>query len=151
VDLGVYPKVTLRESTWRVILKVDEPGAHSRFRHTVPAGVTAEVPLMMLKLAFDLTVPDTTAHADVDTALFTDLIDRGKDKNKTVWQVWQQLAEDILTGLTDYTWREYLAEWSTNDTQRVRNAAKNTLITQRGWVVTDVHQHEGDGSITKAL
>ncbi len=56
--LHVYPKAVLEGSSWTFLVKVYEPltKANWRFVHTVPAGVTAETPLTLLKLVFDVVV-----------------------------------------------------------------------------------------------
>ena len=147
-NLSVYPKATLEGSTWLLRVKVDG----SRFEHLVPAGVTAEIPLQLLKVVFDLTVEDTDTDADVDDALFVDDIAPGPS-TATVWGNWQLIAEGIISGLSPgYTDQDFWAAWTQGDTQAVRNDANRALVSGpggigRGWTITFVHQHEGDGTV----
>ena len=150
-NLQVYPKVILNGSTWDVVGKVDEfaTGARSRFKHLVPAGVTAEVPLRMLKIVFDLTVEDTDIDQDVDDALFVDDIKPGPSV-QTVWSNWQAIAEGIITGLSPgYTENVFWAAWTEDDTKAIRDDANRALVSPsgRGWTITGFHQHEGDGTV----
>ena len=152
-NLQVYPKVILDGSTWLVSGRVDEfaTGTSSEFLHVVSAGVTAEVPLKLLKIVFDLTVEDTDTDQDVDNALFVDDIQPGPS-TATVWGNWQARAEGIITGLSPgYTERDFWAAWTTGDTQGMRQDAQHALESGpggigRGWTITFFHQHEGDGS-----
>jgi hypothetical protein len=149
-QLHVYPKVGLVGSTWTLRVKVYEPaiGVSSLFIHDIPAGITATTPLRELKLSFDLTVDDTDTDQDVDDALFLDDIKPGP-QSATVWSNWQDRAEAIIAGLADpYTIADYWAAWSQQDTAKTRQDARRALVTQRGWAVTSVHQHEGDGTNT---
>ena len=152
-NLQVYPKAFHDGLAWRVSGKVDEfaAGTSSRFEHVVPAGVTAEVPLQMLKVVFDLTdLEDTDTHRDVDDALFDDDIKPGPTK-ETVWSNWQALAEGIISGLSSgYTQADFTAAWSKDDTEAVRDDANRALVSPqgRGWTITFFHQHEGDGTVT---
>ena len=147
-SLQVYPKAFLDESTWRLVVKVGS----SRFEHVVPAGVTADPPLQLLKLVFDLTVENTDTDADVDTALFQDDIQPGPS-TATVWSGWQTTAEGIISGLDPgYTVDDFWAAWTGGDTQAVRNDANRALVSGpggigRGWTITGFHQHEGDGTV----
>lgn len=150
--LHVYPKAVLDGSTWTFLVKVYEPAtqANSRFEHTVAAGVTAEVPLTLLKISFDLIVDDLDTDEDVDDALFVDDIKPGA-QTATVWSNWQETAETIVSGLTSgYTAADFRAAWTTSDTAGVRSDARRALITQRGWTIDvgSIHQHEGDGTNT---
>jgi hypothetical protein len=155
--LHVYPKAVLKDSEWLLIVKVYEPTTRvrSRFEHVVAAGVTAEIPLRLLKLSFDLIVADTDTDQDVDDALFIDDIRPGP-QTETVWGNWQTTAEGIITGLDPgYTVADFWAGWSMGDTQAVRNDAQRALVEGpggigRGWeiVAGSVHQHEGDGTVT---
>ena len=150
-QLHVYPKALIEASTWTYLIKVYEPATrvNSRFEHTVPAGVTADVPLVLLKLSYDLTVGDTDTDQDVDTAHFVDTASGGPTNGQTLWESWQTLAESNLAGLTaPYTQADYWAEWSKKNTQRVRQAGNRILVNGRGWTVQNVHQHEGDGTNT---
>ncbi len=147
--LSVYPKAHLTDSTWNVVVKVDG----SRFEHVIAAGVTAEQPLQLLKVVFDLTVADTDTDQDVDDALFVDDIQPGP-QTATVWGNWQTRAESIISGLTTgYTVDDFWGAWTGGDTQAVRNDANRALVAGpggigRGWTITAFHQHEGDGSVT---
>jgi hypothetical protein len=148
-SLHVYPKATLVGSTWTLIVKVYEATTRvtNRFEHTIPAGVTVSNPLRELKIAFDLEVADTDTDQDVDDALFTDDIKPGPQV-QTVWGNWQDRAETIIGGLTNPTLGDYWADWSKQDTAKTRSDARRALVTQRGWTVSNVHQHEGDGTNT---
>ncbi len=149
-SLSVYPKAILEGSTWTLIVKVDG----SRFEHVVPAGVTAETPLQLLKVVFDLTVEDTDTDQDVDDALFVDDIQPGPS-TATVWGNWQEVAEGIISGLSPgYTVDDFWAAWTMGDTQAVRNDANRALVSGpggigRGWTITGFHQHEGDRTVTE--
>lgn len=150
-ELHVYPKATIEASTWTFLVKIYEPltRVNSRFEHTIPAGVTADVPLVLLKLNYDLIVGDADSDADVDTAHFVDTASGGPTNGETLWETWQILAESTLNSLTaPYTQTDYYAEWSKQDTQRVRQAGNRILVNGRGWTVLNVHQHEGDGTTT---
>ena len=149
-NLNVYPKASIEGSTWTFIVKVYEHATktYSRFEHVVPAGVTAASPLLELKVVFDLTVGDTDTDQDVDDALFVDDIKPGAGV-ETVIGNWIDRAETIIAGLSaPYTRWDYWAEWSKQDTAKTRNDARAALVTGRGWTVTYVHQHEGDGTNT---
>jgi len=147
--LHVYPKATLEGSTWTFYVNVYEhdSGVTSRFVHTIAAGVTVTTPLSELKIGFDLTVDDTDTDLDVDDALFLDDIRPGP-QTATVIGNWIGQAEDIIDGLTDPTVAEYWAGWSHQDTAKIRQDTRRALVTQRGWTITFVHQHEGDGTTT---
>ncbi len=146
--LQVYPKAILDASTWTLIVKV----ASSRFEHTIPAGVTATESLSLLKLVFDLIVEDADTDQDVDDALFIDDIQPGP-QTRTVWGNWQERAEGIIAGLDPgYTVDDFWAAWTKGDTQAVRNDANRALVSGpggigRGWTITAIHQHEGDGTV----
>ncbi len=148
-SLEVYPKATLDGSTWRLVVKVDD----SRFEHLVPAGVTAETPLQLLKVVFDLTVEDSDTDQFVDDALFLDDIQPGPSVS-TVWGNWQERAEGIITGLSPgYTEPDFWSAWTTGDTQAMRQDGQRALVSGpggigRGWTITFFHQHEGDGTNT---
>ena len=147
-NLEVYPKAFLEGATWRLVVKVDG----DRFNHVIPAGVTAETPLTLLKVVFGLTVEDSDTNADVDTALLADDIQPGPS-TATVWGNWQTRAEEIITGLSPgYTAEDFWAAWTMGDTQAVRNDVNRALVAGpggigRGWTITAVHQHEGDGTV----
>jgi len=150
-SLNVYPKAVLTGASWLFIVKVYEAatGTSSRFEHTISAGVTAETPLTLLKLSFDMVVDDTDTDQDVDDALFVDDIRPGPQV-ETVWGNWQELAEVKISGLSSgYTVDDFSATWSKQNTNTVRQDVKRALITQRGWSVLFVHQHEGDRSVTE--
>jgi hypothetical protein len=149
--LHVYPKALIDGSTWTFIVKVGD----SRFTHDVPAGVTAAVPLVLLKVSFDLTVEDSDTDEDVDDALFLDDIRPGP-QTLTAWEDWQDIAEGIIDTLDPgYTAADFQAAWTGGDTQAVRNSFQRALVAGpggagRGWEIVDgtVHQHEGDGTNT---
>ncbi len=147
-SVQVYPKAFLDGSTWRLVVKVDG----SRFEHLIPAGVTAETPLQLLKLVFELTVEDSDTDQDVDDALFLDDIQPGPS-TATVWGNWQTRAEGIISGLDPgYTVNDFWVVWTGGDTQAVRNDANRALVAGpggigRGWTITFFHQHEGDGTV----
>ncbi len=153
-NLSLYLKAVLTESLWMVWGRVDEfaAGTSSTFNHEVAAGVTALIPLPMLKIVFDLTVPDGTPDSDVDDALFVDDIHPAPGQTQTVWSNWQQLAEGLISGLPPgYTEADWLAAWTSADTAAVRSDANTALVSGpggigRGWIITFFHQHEGDGS-----
>ncbi len=148
-SLSVYPKVHLTDSTWSV---VDKVGA-SRLEHLIPAGVTAERPLLLLKVVFELVVADSDTDQDADDALFVDDIQPGPQM-ATVWDGWQATAEGIIAGLTTgYTVDDFWSAWTGGDTQAVRNDVNRAFVSGpggigRGWTITGFHQHEGDGTNT---
>ena len=150
-SVQVYPKAFLDGSTWRLVVKVDG----SRFEHLIPAGVTAETPLQLLKLVFELTVEDSDTDQDVDDALFLDDIQPGPS-TATVWGNWQTRAEGIISGLDPgYTVNDFWVVWTGGDTQAVRNDANRALVAGpggigRGWTITFFHQHEGDGTVLES-
>jgi len=145
-NLSVYPKAFLEGSTWHLVVKVDD----SRFDHVIPAGVTADLSLQLLKVVFDLTVEDFDTDQDVDDALFIDDIKPGPT-TETVWGNWQAIAEGIITGLSPgYTVEDFQAAWSRGNTEAVRNDVHRALVSGpggigRGWTITGFHQHEGTG------
>ena len=145
--LHVYPKATLSGSSWLFTVNVYEHATRntSRFPHTILAGVVGD--LRELKVAFDVTVDDSDTDADVDDALFLDDIKNGPAV-ETVWGNWQTRAEAIIE--PGMTLAEYWAGWSKQDTQKTRQDASKAMQGGRGWVITSVHQHEGDGSNTDA-
>lgn len=148
--LHVYPKATLEGSTWTFHVRVYEhaTGNTSRFVHTILAGVIATSPLRELKVVLDVTVDDTDTDQDVDDALFVDDIKPGPS-TETVIGNWIERAEAVVAGLTEpYTLGDYWADWSKQDTAKTRNDVAKALVSQRGWDVTFVHQHEGDGTNT---
>lgn len=153
--LQIYPKATLRASTWHLVVKVYDVdlGVQSRFEHTVPAGIsTPHSNLRLLKLAFSMTVPDGTLDSAIDDALFT-LDIRPGAQTATVWGNWQAAAETIVASLpSGYTVKDFWAAWTRQDTAKTRNDARRALITlQSGWTIDvgSVHQHEGDGTVTE--
>ena len=149
-NLEVYPKAFLEGSTWRLMVKVGD----SRFEHLVPAGVTADPSVQLLKVVFFVTVEDTDTDQDVDDALFVDDIQPGPSV-ATVWGNWLVIAEGIITGLDPgYTAEDFWAAWTMGNTQAVRNDANRALVSGpggigRGWTITSFHQHEGDGTVTE--
>ena len=153
-NLSVYPKVILDGSTWRVSGRVDEfaAGTSSKFLHEPLAGITAETPLQLLKIVFDLTVEDTDTDQDVDDALFVDDIQPGPSV-ATVWGNWSERAEGIITSLSPgYTEADFWSAWTEGDTQAMRQDANRALVSGpggigRGWTITFFHQHEGDGTV----
>lgn len=152
-ELHVYPKAVIEGSTWTYVVKVYDHAIrqNSQFVHTAVAGVTAEVPLSLLKVSFDLVVADTDTDQDVDDALWLDTASGGPTNGETLWETWQQLADPKISGLTTgYTVQDFWAEWTQQNTARVRNAARRILINGRGWTIPggSVHQHEGDGTTT---
>ncbi len=151
--LHVYPKASIDAATWTYLVKVSEEAtsSYSRFTHEVAAGVTAEVPMRLLKISFDLEVSDTDTDQDVDDALWLDTASGGPTNGETLWETWQGLAEAKIAGLaTGYSQDDFWAEWSKQNTARVRNAARRILINGRSWTIPggSVHQHEGDGTNT---
>lgn len=146
--LHVYPKASIEGSMWTLTMKVYEPAtkANSRFTESVAAGLTVERPLPLLKVVWDLEVFDTDTDQDVADSLFVDDITPGPS-TETVWGNWQTRAEGIISGLASgYTVADFWSAWSTKNTKSVRNDAKRAMITQRGWTISNVHQHEGDGT-----
>jgi hypothetical protein len=141
----IYPAATLVASTWQLIIEISEGDETTSFVHLIPAAVTADHELSLLKVVFDLSVADTDTAQDVDDALFKDDIHPSEQRTETVVGNWITLAERIIarsgSGLTQ---REFWVEWSQPDTAKMRNDARKALITGRGWTVTAVHQHEGD-------
>ena len=146
-NVQVYPKAFLKDSAWNYVLGVGK----TDFTHVIPAGVTATVPLQLLKVVFDLTVEDSDLDSDVDDALFVDDIQPGPS-TATVVGNWIATAEGIITGLSPgYTAEDFQAAWTRGDTEGVRNDAQRALVSGpggigRGWTITSVHQHEGDGT-----
>ena len=150
-ELHVYPKAIIEGSTWTYIVKIYEAATrtNSRFEHTATAGVTAEVPMRLLKVAFDLTVADTDTDQDVDDAMWLDTASGGPTNGETLWETWQALADPKIAGLTTgYTQADFWTTWTQQNTARVRNAARRILVNGRGWTIPWVHQHEGDGTNT---
>jgi len=155
--LHVYPKAGIETSTWTLTMKVYEPSTKvtTRFAETIPAGVTVERPLPLLKVVWDLVVADGDTDQDVSDSLFVDDIRPGPQV-ETVWSRWQERAEGIITTLTTgYTVQDFWLAWSMGDTQAVRNDAHRAMVSGpggigRGWeiVAGSVHQHEGDGTNT---
>lgn len=128
-------------------------GITSRFTETIPAGVTAERFLPLLKVNWDLIVADGDTDQDVADSLFVDDIAPGPPM-EAVWGNWQTRAEGIISGLTTgYTVQDFWQAWTFGDTQAVRNDANRAMVSGpggvgRGWVIVTgtVHQHEGDGT-----
>ena len=142
----VYPKATLVGDQWLLRVKVIEDGTQTDFDHVLTAGVTAGENLLELKVVFTVEADDTDTPQDVDDALWSDDIRPGGGY-QTVWGNWQEEAEDIIGGLSPgYTVEDYWAAWSQQQTAAIRTDARRALETQRGWVVTRIHWHEGDGT-----
>ena len=151
-NLHVYPKAGIAGTEWWFLVKIfdQDTRVQSRFEHVETAGVTAEVPLTLLKLCFDMVVEDTDLDSDVDDALYVDDIKPGGGV-KTVWGDWRDVAEAIISSLPPgYTRADFWAEWSKQKTDAVKADARRALITQRGWSIPvgSIHQHEGDGTVT---
>ncbi len=147
----VYPQAGLEGSVWRYQASIFEPatGVTEHFDHTIAAGVTAVIPLTVLKFVFDIEVADSDDASDIDIALFKDDIDPSPQNDETVWEAWQALAENIIASLSPgYTLNDYWLAWTKPNTAKVRNDARRALVTQRGWSIVKAHQHEGDGSVT---
>lgn len=154
--LHVYPKATIDGALWTLTMKVSEHATDTRseFIEEVAAGVTAERPLRLLKVVWDLIVADADTDLDVKGSLFDDDIQPGPQK-ETVWGNWQSRAEGILSGLaTGYTEVDFWAAWTTGDTQGVRLDAQRAMVSGpvggRGWTIVagSVHQHEDDRAVT---
>jgi hypothetical protein len=146
----VYPKAVVKEDTWTAVLKVTDQDtqANHRFTHVYTSNVLAEAELRLLKVSFDLVVADTDVFQDVDDALFVDDIRPGPQV-ETVWGNWQVLAESLILSMgTPHMQARFWEEWRQQDTASVRSDARRSLVTQRGWTVSNVHQHEGDGTNT---
>lgn len=149
-NLSVYPKATLIGDQWQFVVNVWDATSRSKFVHSETAGVTADVPLTLLKLAYDLTVADTDLDSDVDDAHWVDTAAGGPTNGETLWESWRSLAETKIAGLSPgYTLADFRAAWTQQNTARVRTAARRILINGRGWTVGSVHQHEGDGTVTE--
>lgn len=161
-SLHVYPKATLVDSTWLVKLSVaefdDADGSilnHMKFKPDIPAGVTAEIPLPLLKMAFDLITDhtgtddfDTVVAQDVYDAIFVDDIQPGGGY-ETVWSNWQEQAEATIEAMSSpHTRQDFWSRWTKQAIQSVRDDARRALITQRGWTVPvgEFYQRLGDGS-----
>jgi hypothetical protein len=151
-NLHIYPKAVLDGSTWTLIVKVYEPATRitSRFKHLEAAGVTANEPTRLLKVAWDMVVADTDTDQDVDDALYVDDIRPGPQV-ETVWGNWRDEAESIIGGLAGgWTQVDFEAGWTSQATNGMRQDARRALITQRGWTIVagSVQQTEGDGTET---
>jgi hypothetical protein len=150
-NLHIYPKAVIGGSTWTYLVKVydQDTRVNSRFTHSVAAGVTAEIPMTLLKVAFDLVVGDADTDQDVDDAMWLDTALGGPTNGETLWETWQALADPKISGLTTgYSQTDFWAEWTQQNTARVRSAARRILVNGRGWSIPWVHQHEGDGTNT---
>ena len=147
-NVQVYPKVTLVGSTWLLRVKVDD----ARFEHLISAGVTAEIPLVLLKFVLNITVEDSDLDSDVDDAIFVDDIRPGPQV-ETVWSNWQSIAEGIIGDLaTGYTVKDFWEAWTNGNTQAIRNDVNRAFVAGpggigRGWTINSFHQHEGDGTV----
>ncbi len=148
----VYPKAELVGSQWQLVTSIGD----SECIHFVAAGVTATADLVLLKVVFDLVLDDGDLDSDVDDALFLDDIQPGP-QIRTAWGNWVILAEGIIDGLDPgYTEYDFRAAWTGGDTQAVRNDFNRALVAGpggigRGWTVVagSIHQHEGDGTVTR--
>jgi hypothetical protein len=140
-------------------MKVYEPATrvNTRFVETIPAGLTVERFLPLLKVVWDLVVADSDTDQDVADSLFVDDIKPG-GQTETVWGNWQDRAEGIIAGLaTGYTVADFRSAWTRGDTEAVRNDSQRAMVSGpggigRGWTIVagSVHQHEGDGTNTDA-
>lgn len=155
----VYPQASIDAAEWTYILEgraEGEPRQTSQAVHIVPAGVTAERSLRLLKVVFELVIADTDTFDDIDAAFFVDDIQPGP-RTGTVWSEWKDTAEGIIAGLASgYTVRDFWAAWTQGDTQAMRNAANRALVSGpggigRGWTIAGFHQHEGDDSVTEVV
>ncbi len=145
-NVEVYPKAFLDGSTWRAMVKVGD----SRFEHLVPAGVTADPAVQLLKVVLFVTVEDSDTDQDVDNALFVDDIHPAPGTTETVAGSWIARAEGIISGLDPgYTFDDFWAGWTQGDTMAVRQDVQRAFETGpaggRGWTITGFHQHEGTG------
>ncbi len=155
--LHVYPKASIEGSTWTLTTKVYEHATRttSRFVETIP-GITVERFLPLLKVSWDLVVADSDTDQDVADSLFVDDITPSPSVRmvKTVWSNWQDRAENIISGLTTgYTVADFWSSWTVGDTQAMRNDVNRAMVSGpggmgRGWAISNVHQHEGDGTNT---
>ncbi len=160
-NLQVYPKASIEGSTWTYLTKIYESatGIQSRFTEVIAAGVTAEQPLRLLKVVWDVTVADTDTDQDVADSLFVDDITPAPSVRvvQTVWSEWQDRAEGIIRGLTTgYTKEDFWSAWTMGDTQAFRNNVNRAMVSGpggigRGWTIMagTIHQHEGDGTVTE--
>ena len=148
MQVEVYPKAWLDGSTWHARFRVKDlaTGAASEFEHSEAAGVSTVEPLRLLKLVVGLDMPDGTAPEDVRDSILADDIKPGGGE-ETVWGNWIEIAEAIVGTSTDLTQEEFWADWAPNMTNAVRSDARRAWVTQRGWTVLWVHQHEGDGTV----
>ena len=149
----VYPEAHLAGAEWTfsILITDQDTGERIEPEHTAAAGVTAETPLTLLKVAWDMAIGDTDTLEDVDAALWQDDIHPAPGQTETVWGNWQAAAEAIITGLpAGYTLEDFRAGWTKQATARVRQDANRALVIQRGWQIDagSVHQHEGDGTAT---
>ena len=141
--ISVYPQAHLEGTAWKLVIDVGE----NQFTHTATSTVAATTPLSLMKVVFRLTVGDTDTDQDVDDALTVDDIRPGP-QTETVWGNIRDLAESIITGLTPgYTNTDFQAAWRTQDTSAVRSDAHRALVNQRGWTISEFHQHEGDNTV----
>ncbi len=153
MQVEVYPKAWLDGSTWYARVRVHDlaTGEASEFEHSEAAGVSTVEPLLLLKMVAELEMPDGTfnpldPHADVRDSLLVDDIKPGGGV-ETVWGNWVEIAEGIIGTRTDFTTEEFWGNWAPNQTNAVRSDARRAWVTQRGWAVLSVHQHEGDGTV----
>ena len=143
-NLQVYPKVILDGSLWTLKLDVSEEGVkEADLTFSLPAGVVSALPLVLLKVAFDIEVGDTDTAQDVMDALTDDDIKPGP-QTETVATNWIERAEADITGLPPaFTAEAFTAAQSKQDTSRMRSDALQAFD-DRSWTVTFFHQHEGD-------
>ena len=152
-SVHVYPKAQLVGGEWDLHILITDQDTGERIEpvHVVAAGVAGEGSLMLLKVNWDMEIPDDAELVDVDEALFSDDIRPAPGQTETVWGNWQDTAEGIIAGLpAGYTADEFQEAWSKGDTAKVRQDANRALVIQRGWSIIPgtVHQHEGDGTNT---
>ena len=147
-SVQVYPRAMIAGPTWILSVEVRDGSETFTFEHRVAAGIAIIGNLRLLKIVFDLTIGDADTAADVDAALFADDIRPGPQVG-TVWGNWQSTAEGIIGTRTQLTEAVFWADWTRQNTAAMRNDARRALEIQRGWTVTFIHQHEGDGGVTE--
>lgn len=146
----LHPKATIDGPLWSLLVKVEDDVTDERFRatYTAVALTPSTRPLYTLKVSIGLQIADTDTLADVADAITVDDIQPGPSV-ATVWDEWREIAEGNIDGLAGgYGLSDWWASWSKADTNKVRQDFRAALVTGRGWTVTSVHQHEGDGSNT---
>lgn len=150
-SLHVYPKVILEGSNWTLNLDVSEDGVkEADLTFSLPAGVAVPVPLVLLKVVFDMVVGDSDTAQDVMDALTVDDIRPGP-QTATVASNWIERAETDINRLPPgFTAEDFMATQSKQDTSKMRSDARSAFG-GRGWTenpdsVGSLHQHEGDGT-----